>query len=204
MNSISNYTKSHSGVENKYLKNQDLKLGKEGEKKALPLFRNVWGNVFGYKWGYSPIDFYAQSPDTKEMVGDKREDLHTQEIELKTRRYSFGRFPDYCFGENKIEKARRLLKEHNLQTTFVFNLTDGFFYWNFDENTNECEYRLGMIANMRRNGKAHSALFIYKEYLTPFSKETWKKDKNLEDDYHNHQRGWDALPELFTDTEEDD
>ena len=72
-----------------------------------------------------------------------------------------------------------------VRSTFVFNLSDGYYYWNFDNNTKEKEYRIGMICNRARNDKEHEALFIKREFLTPLKKGSWKVDRNKDNNYCN-------------------
>tara|TARA_R110002074_G_scaffold136898_1_gene281744 strand:- start:245 stop:778 length:534 start_codon:yes stop_codon:yes gene_type:complete len=163
-------------------KRADCLFGKKGEEASLSHLRSLFGNknVYQYDYKYCPMDFYLQ--EEGEAVGDAG--IHLREFEVKSRRVKFGFYPDYAFGENKIVKAKKKL-EMGIPTTFIFNLTDGFYYWNFDENTKSIEYREGMICNIARNDTPHKSLFIKKPYITKM--DNFNPKRNLDDNYHKKQ-----------------
>ena len=50
-------------------------------------------------------------------------------IELKTRRVNYNKYPTTMIGYNKIMKALEI----NEDVYFIFNLTDGIYYYKFDK-----------------------------------------------------------------------
>jgi len=60
-------------------------------------------------------------------------------IEVKTRRINHNRYNSQVFGYNKFLEGLKQIKE-GLTPVFVFNCTDGIYYWILDEKTGYRSY----------------------------------------------------------------
>ena len=138
---------------------QDLRLGEKGECEVLKRLIQKFGEgVKKYQGTYSLKDFYLTNKKGKVI----------QEWELKTRRVSKDKYPTTAFGLNKYEHSVRALP--NCKQTYLFNFTDGLYYWDlYNPELQSNEFEFGEIANRRRGGKPHTAVFVLKNYLKRFN-----------------------------------
>ena len=83
--------------------------------------------------------------DTFDFVG---EDIT---IELKSRKNCYNKYPITIVGMNKIEKIKEGEK-----VLFVFNFTDGLYYWEYCENN----FKVVNIKRRDRNNKGKPHLSI--------------------------------------------
>lgn len=111
------------------IKQADLKLGEIGEMEMLNKIRSRWGgDIEKTKDKYAIFDF--ENADTL--------------IELKSRRIRHNQYDDMMIGANKIVAASKTHKD----VYFVFNCSDGVFYWKYDKDTDDVSFRFG--GTMRR------------------------------------------------------
>ena len=88
-------------------------MGANGEAELLNKIRAKWGGDIepsADKWAV--FDFEGEGVS----------------VELKSRRIRHNQYADIMIGENKIIKASKSPKS----VYFVFNCTDGIFYWEFN------------------------------------------------------------------------
>ena len=102
-------------------KQQDIEFGLIEEDSIQNKIEAVFG-LLSKTSKFSPFDF-------------KNEEYT---IELKSRRITHNRYGSQIFGQNKLRAGWKEL-EKGRQPVFVFNCTDGIFYWEQKEG----EYYLG-------------------------------------------------------------
>ena len=96
--------------------NQELKFGVEAEGIIKPILEKYTG-LLDTTPQYDNFDFVS--------------DQFT--IELKTRRNTKAKFYDTIIGKCKFEKAEEILRDRpDMRILFVFNFTDGIWYWEYD------------------------------------------------------------------------
>ena len=98
----------------------------------------------------------------KELKGTKKYDTfdfigEDITIELKSRKNCYSKYPTTIVGMNKINKI-----EDGERVVFMFNFTDGLYYWEYEENN----FTIVMIKRRDRNNKAKPHLAIPIEVLT--------------------------------------
>ena len=94
---------------------KDYTFGLKKEVELLPTIRKFFNDETIIKLDdYNIFDF----------KGDNKY------IELKSRNCNYNKYPTTMIGYNKIKKALEL----NEDIYFIFNFTDGFYYFKFDKN----------------------------------------------------------------------
>jgi len=93
----------------KSIKQQDLELGKIGEEKCLPIFREKLDKYLAKTDTYNCMDFISPYSN----------------VELKTRNCNSDRYPSIMIGKNKIQYALSSKRK----TYLAFNFFDGLFYY---------------------------------------------------------------------------
>jgi len=97
------------------IKIADLEMGANGERDMLGKIRSRWGgDIEPSADKYAVFDFEGESVS----------------VELKSRRIRHNQYADLMIGENKINKASKSAKD----VYFVFNCTDGIFYWKYSKD----------------------------------------------------------------------
>ena len=98
--------------------NQEVKFGVEAEGIIKPILEKYTG-VLDTTPQYDNFDFVNE--------------IFT--IELKTRRNSKNKFYDTIIGKCKFDKADEILSDNpDKRILFVFNFTDGIWYWEYNSN----------------------------------------------------------------------
>lgn len=92
---------------------QEVEFGTQKEILLKPLLETFWGKELTATKHYDTYDFIG-----KDIT-----------IELKSRRTEYSRYPTTIVSKNKIDKISQGEK-----VVFVFNFTDGIYYWEYTEN----------------------------------------------------------------------
>ena len=94
---------------------KDYTFGLKKEIELLPTIRKFFNDETIIKLDdYNIFDFKGDS----------------KYIELKSRNCNYNKYPTTMIGYNKIKKALEL----NEDIYFIFNFTDGIYYFKFDKN----------------------------------------------------------------------
>ena len=97
---------------------EDIKFGKKNERQLLKIIQDKFGkDLQPAENRFAPFDF----------VSDK------VCVELKSRTCKHDTYPDTMIGKNKVNYAT---KATNKEFYFVFNFTDGLYYFKHDNNYN--------------------------------------------------------------------
>ena len=94
----------------------NIEQGEKAEIRLFPHFKEIFDDsLVRSTEKYSLFDFYGD-----DVI-----------IELKSRNYSKDRYPTTMIGMNKINEC--LNDKSNKSYYFVFEFTDGLYYWRFTE-----------------------------------------------------------------------
>lgn len=91
---------------------RDMKLGEEGEKECLPLFREKFDKYLSKTGKYNTMDFI--SPNTY--------------IELKSRNCRYADFDNIMIGKNKVDYCANSIK----RCILAWRFRDGIYYYEFN------------------------------------------------------------------------
>jgi len=94
---------------------KDCKFGNDCEDTLFSKIREKYGEDIIKTSRYDTFDY----------------ENATTQIELKNRRCKHNTYPSMMIGLNKLKKAEQTKK--NRKTIFLFNFTDGLYYWNYDK-----------------------------------------------------------------------
>jgi len=108
----------------------DQLYGQEKEKELLPLLSKYFNFNLKPKHKYFVFDY----------------ECDTAFIELKSRRGIRTEYPTTIVGKNKIDYADKCNKD----VYFVFNFSDGLFYWKYDKEEIGKRVRIGMCGRVDR------------------------------------------------------
>tara|TARA_R110002073_G_scaffold320989_1_gene496853 strand:+ start:10236 stop:10724 length:489 start_codon:yes stop_codon:yes gene_type:complete len=144
---------NRSNVVNQTKYNADLKFGlrSEGEVQQR-LIDHFKQDVKKFKNYYSVFDYYITNQNGK--ISDI--------IEVKSRRNDSKKYDTQLIGMNKVNKGKKELKK-GVKVWFVFNLTDGLYKLELNE---EHQFKEVMCGNFARNDKASKLALIPNEYLS--------------------------------------
>lgn len=106
----------------------DLEFGFKKEKEVFELLKNRYGENLKQNSRYSTFDF----------------EIDDIQLELKSRRISSTAYPTMMLSYHKLKKAQEDLGKK--KSIFLFNLKDGLFEWDYDENG----FEINMGGTMKR------------------------------------------------------
>ena len=134
--------------------NQDLKFGLQAEKTTKSILEELFGKLTKTSNKYDNFDF----------TNDKFY------IELKTRRNTvFNQYPTLLFDEVKYDKYKLLKKQNpKLQFFVVWNLRDGLFMWEMNDNTNEFYVDGAYQVNRGTHIQTTRTVNVKNEFIYPF------------------------------------
>ena len=108
----------------------DQVFGQEKEKELLPILSKYFNFVLKPKHRYFVFDY----------------ECDTAFIELKSRRGIRTEYPTTIVGKNKIDYADKCNKD----VYFVFNFSDGLFYWKYDKEEIGKRVKIGLCGRVDR------------------------------------------------------
>jgi len=124
---------------------EEYAFGLAQEEYLKPLLESYFDTELEETDKWDPFDF----------VGDKIK------IELKSRRNTYNKYPTTIVGMYKIHQVKENLGDHY----FVFNFTDGLYYWKYNfEDMND--FKVIYLKRNDRTGKKYQYLSIPIEKLT--------------------------------------
>lgn len=133
-------------------KKEDEKLGANGEDKVLDYFTKKGLNIKKIVNKWSIVDYNVYD-DEGEIIGV---------YELKTRRISSKKYDTVFFGKNKLNKMLPLL-DKGIDCKIYFLCSDGLYYWNVSNNTEEYEIDKVWITTRK---KYNELVKVSNKYLT--------------------------------------
>ena len=119
----------------------DIKFGLQAENDLYDILKEKFDkNLVRSTDKYSRYDYYSDSCI----------------VELKTRRNTKDKYPTTMIGLNKFDDC---LRDCSKDYYFVFNFTDGVWYWKFDKDEyDEFEKRIG---GRNDRGYDESSMYLY-------------------------------------------
>jgi len=146
---------------NKLMYKDDLKFGNVNECICLNILRKNYGNVLKFSNKYSVFDYYIEDINSNTKINNKRVSVL---FELKSRRNNINKFNTQLIGQNKIDKARTLLKkDKNLIIFLLYKLNNELFIYQVDKDK---EFQTCRLGNFARGSNAEDLYLIPNELLT--------------------------------------
>lgn len=124
--------------------NEEYAFGAAQEEELKPLFETYFNTELEHTEKWDPFDFVGKNI----------------KIELKSRRNTYSKYPTTIVGMYKINKIRECDGEH----FFVFNFTDGIYYWKYNWDQ-QIKFKVINIKRRDRYGKSSKYLSIPIEKL---------------------------------------